>query len=114
MVRLTPDKRPMSMVVQTYALFPHLNVFENVAYGPGLSKIPASELQARVQTALASMGLTAMADRAPSQMSGGQQQRVALARAMVMRQAARPDACRNQAASAGYGHHGAVRHARSG
>ena len=85
MVRLTPDKRPMSMVFQSYALFPHLNVFENVAYGPRLSKIPASELQARVQTALASMGLTAMADRAPSQMSGGQQQRVALARAMVMR-----------------------------
>lgn len=85
MVRLTPDKRPMSMVFQSYALFPHLNVFENVAYGPRLSRTPPAELKSRVDSALASMGLTAMADRAPNQMSGGQQQRVALARAMVMR-----------------------------
>ncbi len=85
MLRLTPDKRPMSMVFQSYALFPHLNVYENVAYGPKLQKASASELKDRVGAALASMGLTEMADRAPNQLSGGQQQRVALARAMVMR-----------------------------
>ncbi len=85
MVRLTPDKRPMSMVFQSYALFPHLTVRQNVGYGPKLQKLSASEIAQRVDEALASMGLTAMADRAPAQMSGGQQQRVALARAMVMR-----------------------------
>ncbi len=85
MLRLTPDKRPMAMVFQSYALFPHLNVFENVAYGPRLQRLPKAELTARVTAALESMGLTEMADRAPNQMSGGQQQRVALARAMVMR-----------------------------
>ena len=85
MLRLTPDKRPMSMVFQSYALFPHLNVFDNVAYGPKLQKSSGSELKDRVNEALASMGLTDFADRAPNQLSGGQQQRVALARAMVMR-----------------------------
>lgn len=85
MLRLTPDKRPMSMVFQSYALFPHLNVYENVAYGPKLQKAPAGELKDRVVQALSSMGLTEMAERAPNQLSGGQQQRVALARAMVMR-----------------------------
>lgn len=85
MLRLTPDKRPMSMVFQSYALFPHMTVRENVGYGLRLAKVPKAELDQRVDAALNSMGLMAMADRAPAQMSGGQQQRVALARAMVMR-----------------------------
>ena len=85
MVRLTPDKRPMSMVFQSYALFPHLSVFENVAYGLKLRKMPAAELKEQVQAALVSMDLVSLAERAPNQLSGGQQQRVALARAMVMR-----------------------------
>lgn len=85
MLRLTPDKRPMSMVFQSYALFPHLNVFENVAYGLKLKKIKGAELREQVESALVSMDLMKYIDRAPSQMSGGQQQRVALARAMVMR-----------------------------
>lgn len=84
-LRLTPDKRPMSMVFQSYALFPHMTVRENVGYGLRLAKVPKAEMTERVDSALNSMGLMAMADRAPAQMSGGQQQRVALARAMVMR-----------------------------
>lgn len=85
MVRLTPDKRPMSMVFQSYALFPHLSVAENVAYGLKLRKMAGAELKEQVEAALVSMDLVALADRAPNQLSGGQQQRVALARAMVMR-----------------------------
>jgi len=75
----------MSMVFQSYALFPHLSVRENVAYGLRLRKKSAEEIKEEVDIALAAMNLTAMADRAPSQLSGGQQQRVALARAMVVR-----------------------------
>ena len=82
---VTPDKRPMAMVFQSYALFPHMNVYDNVAYGLRIHKVPPEELKERVAEALAMMDLTALADRSPSQMSGGQQQRVALARAMVMR-----------------------------
>ena len=85
MVVVPPNKRPMSMVFQSYALFPHLSVRENVAYGLHLRKKSATEIKEEVDIALAAMNLTAMADRAPSQLSGGQQQRVALARAMVVR-----------------------------
>ncbi|QWW20104.1 ABC transporter ATP-binding protein [Schaalia sp. 19OD2882] len=85
MVTMPPNKRPMSMVFQSYALFPHLSVRDNVAYGLKLQRMPAAELTEAVDVALAAMNLTAMADRAPSQLSGGQQQRVALARAMVVR-----------------------------
>ncbi|MCI5825957.1 MAG: ABC transporter ATP-binding protein [Arcanobacterium sp.] len=85
MVVLPPNKRPMAMVFQSYALFPHLNVRENVAYGLKLKKVPKAQLEEEVEVALAAMNLTAMADREPNQMSGGQQQRVALARAMVMK-----------------------------
>ncbi|MDR1450325.1 MAG: ABC transporter ATP-binding protein [Propionibacteriaceae bacterium] len=84
-LQVTPDKRPMAMVFQSYALFPHMSVWENVAYGLKLKKLPSAQLKEEVEQALTSMGLTRMRDRAPSQMSGGQQQRVALARAMVMR-----------------------------
>ena len=85
MVVVPPNRRPMSMVFQSYALFPHLSVRENVAYGLRLRKKSAEEIKEEVDIALAAMNLTAMSDRAPSQLSGGQQQRVALARAMVVR-----------------------------
>ena len=85
MTRLTPDKRPMSMVFQSYALFPHLSVYDNVAYGLKLKKMGKTELSEAVESALTSMDLVKFAQRAPNQLSGGQQQRVALARAMVMR-----------------------------
>lgn len=85
MTRLTPDKRPMSMVFQSYALFPHMSVADNVAYGLKLKKLPKSEIAEQVEAALTSMDLVRFVNRAPSQLSGGQQQRVALARAMVMR-----------------------------
>ena len=85
MLALTPDKRPMAMVFQSYALFPHMSVFDNVAYGLRLEKLPKKRVEEEVNFALTSMSLTKFADRAPNQLSGGQQQRVALARAMVMK-----------------------------
>jgi iron(III) transport system ATP-binding protein len=85
MTVLTPDKRPMSMVFQSYALFPHMSVRDNVAYGLKLQKMPKAQIEQEVNFALTSMSLTSYADRSPNQLSGGQQQRVALARAMVMK-----------------------------
>jgi iron(III) transport system ATP-binding protein len=85
MLRLSPDKRPMSMVFQSYALFPHLSVFENVAYGLSLQRLSKARIRDEVARVLGSMNLDHLADRDPGQLSGGQQQRVALARAMVMR-----------------------------
>ena len=85
MAVVPPNRRPMSMVFQSYALFPHLSVRDNVAYGLKLQKMSAAQMDEAIEVALTSMNLTAMAKRAPSQLSGGQQQRVALARAMVVR-----------------------------
>ncbi len=84
MVSLTPDKRPMTMVFQSYALFPHLTVRENIEYGLRIKKLSKAQMAEAVDTALASMSLTGLQDRSPAQLSGGQQQRVALARATVM------------------------------
>lgn len=84
MVGLTPDKRPMTMVFQSYALFPHLSVRENIEYGLRIKKMGKEEMAAAVDTVLAAMSLTGLQDRSPAQLSGGQQQRVALARATVM------------------------------
>ncbi|HWI63293.1 MAG TPA: ABC transporter ATP-binding protein [Symbiobacteriaceae bacterium] len=81
---VAPNQRETAMVFQSYALFPHMSVFENVAYGLRLRKMPESELKAAVNDKLGMMGLTEMAERQPNQLSGGQQQRVALARALVM------------------------------
>lgn len=81
---LTPDKRPMGMVFQSYALFPHMTVAENISYGLKIQKLSAEEIQKRVSEVLSSMSLDNLANRAPNQLSGGQQQRVALARAMVV------------------------------
>jgi iron(III) transport system ATP-binding protein len=85
MTGLTPDKRPMAMVFQSYALFPHMSVYDNVAYGLKLLKMKRKQIEQEVTFALTSMSLSAFADRSPNQLSGGQQQRVALARAMVMK-----------------------------
>ena len=82
---MTPDKRPMGMVFQSYALFPHMTVFDNVAYGLRVKKMSGNEIKSAVAEVLESMSLSHLANRAPNQLSGGQQQRVALARAMVVR-----------------------------
>ncbi len=79
-----PHERNAGMVFQNYALWPHLTVAENVAYGLEVRSIPAAERQARIEEALATVRMTDYAARSPSQLSGGQQQRVALARALVV------------------------------
>ena len=81
---LTPDKRDTAMVFQSYALFPHLNLFDNVAYGLKIKKLPKDVIKQKVTDILAMVGLEGFDNRAPNQLSGGQQQRVALARALVM------------------------------
>ena len=81
---LTPDKRDTALVFQNYALFPHMNVYDNIAYGLKLQKLPKDEIKRRVQKILDSMKMNDFAHRVPAQMSGGQQQRVSLARALVM------------------------------
>lgn len=78
-------KRDIGMVFQDYAVFPHLTVAENVAFGLKARKVPAAEASARVAEALATVRLGAMAARLPAALSGGQQQRIGLARAMVIR-----------------------------
>jgi iron(III) transport system ATP-binding protein len=83
--RLPAYLRDITMVFQSYALFPHMNVFENVAYGLRVAKRPKAEIATRVEEALAMVGLEGYADRASNALSGGQQQRVALARALVIR-----------------------------
>ena len=80
---LPPNKRSTAMVFQSYALFPHMSVHENVAFGLRMQRVPKSERDDRVQEVLQMMGLSQLADRAPGQLSGGQQQRVAVARAIV-------------------------------
>lgn len=81
---LPPHQREMSMVFQSYALFPHLTVFENIAYGLHVQKLSKAVIVERVSRVLDLVRLTGYGDRAPGQLSGGQQQRVALARALVM------------------------------
>ena len=85
MTPLAPNKRPVNMVFQSYAVFPHMTVEENVAYGLKMDKVPASELKDRVALALEQVHLSGFAHRKPQQLSGGQRQRVALARALVKR-----------------------------
>jgi iron(III) transport system ATP-binding protein len=82
--RLSPDRREMGMVFQSYALFPHLTVFENVAYGLRLRGRRGGALDQAVKRILASVNLAGLEERRPSALSGGQQQRVALARAMAI------------------------------
>jgi iron(III) transport system ATP-binding protein len=82
-VALPPEKRGLGLVFQSYALWPHRTVEENVGYPLKLRKVPAAERRERVQKALESIGLGHLGSRYPHQLSGGQQQRVALARALV-------------------------------
>ena len=80
---LPPNRRPVNTVFQSYALFPHLSVFDNVAFGLRMDKVPSDDIKRRVQAALELVKVEALASRLPAQLSGGQQQRVALARALV-------------------------------
>ncbi|MEU3775447.1 ABC transporter ATP-binding protein [Streptomyces sp. NPDC032472] len=82
---LPPHKRGIGMVVQQYALFPHLRVEDNVAFGLRAQKTPRAEIPGRVAEALEMTGMTAYAKRHPRELSGGQQQRVAIARALAIR-----------------------------
>lgn len=82
--RIPPYSRNTAMVFQEYALFPHMNVFDNVSYGLRVKNRPKEEIERRVKEALDLMQLKGMENRFPNQMSGGQQQRVAVARALVM------------------------------
>src|SRR5437764_4058698 len=82
---LPPHKRDVNTVFQSYGLFPHLTVFENVAFGLRRQKVPGKEIERRVGEALELVNLERFGRRRPSQLSGGQQQRVALARALVNR-----------------------------
>lgn len=78
-----PSQRGIGMVFQNYAVWPHLRVFDNVAYGLKIQKVPKQEIKQRVTEVLESVGLSGLERRYPGQLSGGQQQRVALARALV-------------------------------
>jgi len=87
MAKTPPSKRPVNTVFQSYALFPHLRVFDNVAFGLRRAHVPRDEVRRRVGEALELVQLSDLAARKPGQLSGGQQQRVALARALVLRPA---------------------------
>jgi iron(III) transport system ATP-binding protein len=82
--RLSAADRDVSMVFQSYALFPHMTVLENVAYGPTVSGVPKAQARDLAQEKLALVGLKGFDARLPSELSGGQQQRVAVARALVL------------------------------
>ena len=85
MAGLSADKRPVNTVFQQYALFPHMTVAQNVAYGLKLKKVPKDEMQIRVRDMLAMVQMENFANRRPQDLSGGQQQRVAIARAVINR-----------------------------
>ncbi len=82
---LPAEKRPINTVFQQYALFPHMNVFDNIAYGLKLKKVPKDEIKIRVKEALEMVQLEHTINRRPQDLSGGQQQRIAIARAVVNR-----------------------------
>ncbi len=79
-----PRRRGLAMVFQSYALFPHLKVFDNIAFGPRMHRTPREDVQARVRRTAELMEISGLLDRYPSQLSGGQRQRVAVARALAM------------------------------
>ena len=85
LLRLPPHRRPVNMMFQSYALFPHLSVFDNVAFGLRQEGRPRSEIRARVRETLALFEIGEFESRRPDQLSGGQRQRVALARALIKR-----------------------------
>ena len=84
-INLPPNKRNIGMVFQSYAVWPHMTVFQNVAYSLKLQKLPKAEINERVRETLELVGLEEFAERGASLLSGGQMQRVALARSLVMR-----------------------------
>ncbi len=84
-VNKKPKDRGVSMVFQSYAIWPHMTVYDNIAYPLKLQKLPKNEIKQRVQTAAETTGIETMLKRYPAQMSGGQRQRVAVARAMVVK-----------------------------
>jgi spermidine/putrescine transport system ATP-binding protein len=86
--RVPPNKRPVNMVFQQYALFPHMSVYDNVAFGLSVKGVPRREHKERAEELLRVVSLEGLGKRRPRQLSGGQQQRVALARALVNRPAA--------------------------
>jgi spermidine/putrescine transport system ATP-binding protein len=83
-----PNKRDVNQVFQSYALFPHLNVWDNVAFGLRVKRVARAEIATRVADAIKLVALTGMERRKPDQLSGGQRQRVALARALAIEPAA--------------------------
>src|SRR5947199_3266602 len=85
---VSPNRRPVNMVFQQYALFPHMSIYDNVAFGLKVKRVPKEEHSDRVHELLRVVSLEGMERRRPRQLSGGQQQRVALARALVNRPAA--------------------------
>lgn len=85
MTRVPPYQRPVNMMFQSYALFPHLNVADNVAYGLKKERVPSTEIAARVADMLALVQLSGLERRRPDSLSGGERQRVALARALIKR-----------------------------
>ena len=85
LLALPPERRPVNLMFQSYALFPHMSVEKNVAYGLQRERLPKDEIRQRVQDVLETVGLAKRAKARPAQLSGGQRQRVALARAIVKR-----------------------------
>ena len=85
LIVIRPNRRPINMMFQSYALFPHLSVFNNIAYGLRMDGVRGSDLEERTRDALAMVQLDGLESRRPHQLSGGQRQRVALARALVKR-----------------------------
>ena len=85
MALVPPNKRPVNMVFQSYAVFPHMTVAQNVGYGLKIARMPSDEIDTRVREALELVKLDGLAGRRPDQLSGGQRQRVALARSLIMR-----------------------------
>ncbi|NLT58296.1 MAG: ABC transporter ATP-binding protein [Clostridiales bacterium] len=81
---LSPDKRGFSIVFQDYALFPHMTLYENVAYGLKLKKVPQKEIKERVMSTLRTLRLAPAVEKYPAQLSGGMQQRAAIARSLVL------------------------------
>ena len=81
--QLEPAERDIAMVFQNYALYPHMSVYQNMAYGLKIAKVPKPEIEQRVQKAAKILELSALLDRTPRQLSGGQRQRVAMGRAIV-------------------------------
>src|SRR5690349_12302970 len=82
--RVPPEKRPTGMVFQSHALWTHMNVFKNLAFGLKLRRMPEAEIRRKVEAVLELVGLGGYGHRATNQLSGGQQQRVALARSLVL------------------------------